>query len=149
MFSNFCGMNRCISWMICSQMLRGLSDVLFAETAQLWFGPCKVGILACETVWRSGHGRWLPWKAVAGTWGLSLLHKVFMAQLRMFMDFYPMLSHYIRILLNTVWLHFRALPSHFAAVCVVGSVAVDEHSGHFYVLKKAFRESKEQWAFPC
>lgn len=48
-----------------------------------------------EALWRNGHVRRLPRKAAAGTWDLCppLLCKVFMAQLRIFTEFYPMLSN--------------------------------------------------------
>lgn len=129
----------------------------FLATAQLWFGPCKVGILTWEALWRSGRGRQLPWKTAAVTWDLSLpwLSKVLLAQVRTFTEFYPMLFNYI--------LEFCSILCNYTSeLCHLnmqqfgcwGWMVVDEDSSHFCVcvtlhcvLEKAFRELGEQWAF--
>lgn len=155
-FSDVYGRNRCISWLIHTHMLGGLSDMLFLQIAQLWFSPCKVGVFAWYALWRCGHGRWLPRKVAANTWDLSLpwFCKVFMAQLKIFMEFCPVLSNYILEFCSILWNYILELChliiQQFGWLWVK---TVDDDSGHFVSitlqcgLEKAFREFKEQCVF--
>lgn len=102
-----------------------------------------------------------PWQVASpegSSWYLrsisSLLCKVFMAQLKIFMEFCPVLSNYILEFCSILWKYILELChliiQQFGWLWVK---TVDDDSGHFVSitiqcgLEKAFREFKEQCIF--
>jgi hypothetical protein len=83
-----------------------------------------------------------------------LLCKVFMAQLRMFTEFYPMLSNYIAEFCSVLQIAFQSFAISLCSIFSCwGWMVVDDNSGHYYMYNslvyagKAFRKLKEQWVF--